>query len=225
MRIFSILMLFSIITASLAGLCFAQSETPDPAEFQEGTEYFRLPSPPTLLAPDDGKIEVTAFFWYGCRSCYQLDSKLEEWSQNLPGDVRLTILPMTAEPPMDVHARIFLTLGKMGLGKKAQQAVFDIFQIDRQPINVIEQLPELAQKLRVKESALKEAYNSADVDAQMQKLEKLMFLYQIEAVPSMAIDGKYIFDLGTAHGSTGYFALADRLIEECRQDRKAAQSK
>ena len=221
MRILSILTLSLLMLIGTAGQLPAQSEKPDPAAFKEGTEYFRLAEPAAFVGLDNSQIEVTAFFWYGCGSCYQLDHMLYDWAQKLPEDVRFTLLPMTDTPPLDVHARIFLTLEKMGLGRDAHQAVFDRFQNERRPINVPEQLPELARLLKVDEGALKAAYNSTEVNDQMQKLDKIMFVYNIQGVPSMVIDGRYVFDLGTAHGSVGYFGLADRLIEERRQARRA----
>lgn len=218
MRILYILTLSLLLLIGAAGYLPAQSEKPDPATFKEGTEYFLLAEPRPMLMPE---IEVTAFFWYGCGSCYNLDPLLFDWAQKLPEDVRFTLLPMTDTPPLDVHARIFLTLEKMGLGREAHQAVFDRFQIARRPINVPEQLPELADVLKVNDEDLIKTYNSPEVSQEMEKMDKIMLSYNIQGVPSMVIDGRYVFDLGTAHGSSGYFGLADRLIEERRQERRA----
>ncbi len=194
----------------------ALAADPDPQTFQEGREYFKLPEPAVLLEPDDGRVEVTAFFWYGCQSCNQLDPLLDKWvEEKLPADkVRFTLLPMTDAPPLDVHARLFLTIEALGLGREAHRAIFDLFQRERQPVNEPSQLGLLARKLNLEEEKVRAAYESAEVEARLQRLEEIMKTYNVLSVPSMVVDGRYSFDLATAHGLKGYLGLTERLVKE-----------
>ncbi len=182
--------------------------------------YDNLSSPARLYGQDDGRVEVLAFFWYGCGACRYIDDALQKWAGELPSDVRFTLLPAAFDYPVDFHARIFLTLRALGLGHEADVRVFRIFQEDRKPVSKKEQLPELARALKLDENKFIAAFDSPEVEAGLERLKKLMNTYDLPGVPAMVIDGKYKFDIGQTQGPDGYFDLADELIERERKDRK-----
>lgn len=192
-------------------------DMPGAGNFQTGREYFELPSPRVLAEKDDGRIEVIAFFWYNCGTCYLIDPKVTAWAETLPDDVRLVRMPFSYNPTLDVHARIFFTLRALGKGHDADLAVFRLFQDQRQPIHDPGQLPRLAKALNINEQDLISAYNSPEVSTRMDQMHKLIAAYNLNGVPSMVINGKYLFDIGTAQGPEGYFQLADFLIARERQ--------
>ena len=81
-------------------------------------------------------------------------------------------------------------------------------------------MPELAKALKIDPEKLTRAFNSAEVSEKMANLDRLMLVYDLPGVPSMVINGKYRFDLGTAHGPDGFLKLADMLIEKERRAEK-----
>ena len=192
----------------------------DKLDFQPGREYVELPGTPVLSETDDGRIEVLAFFWYGCGSCYFVDPEVSAWASRLPADVRFRRLPASFNPTVNFHARIFMTLKALGLDHQVDLSVFELFQDQRRPVNKPEDLPRLAKHLKIDEKKLIETFNSAEVDASMDQLDKLMLAYDLPGVPAMVIDGRYRFDIGTAHGAEGYIQLADLLIAKEREYRK-----
>lgn len=192
----------------------------EPTAFEAGREYEVLPTPPVLAEKDDGRIEVVAFFWYNCGACFALDGQLTAWIDKLPDDVRVVRLPFTYNPALDVHARIFFALREMGLGHEEDVTVFKLFQEKRQPIHKPEDLPILAQALKVDVKELEAAFNSPAVAAKLNQLKKLLVDYSLPGVPSMVIGGKYRFDIGTTQGPEGYFELANTLIERERAAKK-----
>ncbi|MDR1044602.1 MAG: thiol:disulfide interchange protein DsbA/DsbL [Candidatus Adiutrix sp.] len=188
-------------------------------DFQLGREYLQLPGTPVLSEGDDGRIEVLAFFWYNCDHCYRLEPLISAWADRLPADVRFRRLPVVFNPAVAFHARIFMTLRALGLGPQADMTVFRLFHEQRRPVNRPEDLPRLANSLKVNEKKLIETFNSTEVDIHMNQLDQLMLAYDLPGVPSMVIDGRYLFDIGTAHGPDGYLQLADLLIAEEREYR------
>ncbi|MDR2946721.1 MAG: thiol:disulfide interchange protein DsbA/DsbL [Candidatus Adiutrix sp.] len=192
----------------------------DVKNFQPGQEYFELPAPRVLAEPEDGRIEVVAFFWYNCGTCYMMDPQITDWAKTLPADVKMVRLPFAYNPTLEVHARIFFTLEALGLGHEADLTVFRLFQDLRQPVHEPSQLPRLAKALKIDEKKLVDAYNSPAMDIKMSHLNKLMDAYKLQGVPSMVINGKYLFDIGTSHGPDGYFKLAEMLIDRERQAAK-----
>ena len=55
------------------------------AEPVAGQQYVELKSPVPISKP--GKVEVVELFWYGCPHCYQFESTLNPWVEELPEDV------------------------------------------------------------------------------------------------------------------------------------------
>jgi len=212
--------LIAVLAVILSASAILAEDIPDVKDFQMGREYFELPSPRVLAEKDDGRLEVVAFFWYNCGTCYSIDSDITAWAKTLPSDVRFVRMPFAYNPTLDVHARIFFTLQALGQGHEADLAVFNLFQDKRDPVHEPEQLPKLAKALKINEADLIKAYNSPEVSANMAQMHKLLKAYNLQGVPSMVINGKYLFDIGTTHGPEGYFKLADILIDKERQAKK-----
>lgn len=185
--------------------------------------FIEIKGPQVLAEADDGRVEVISFFWYGCGTCSRIDGAVSQWAAGLPQDVRFIRKHVSFGPPVDVHARIFATLRAMKLSHEADLKVFSLFLGDRKPVNSLVDLPRLAKALNVDEKQLIETFNSKEIDEEMAKLEKLMDAYHIESVPSLVIDGKYLFDIGMVRGPQDFLAQAETLINRQRQARKAAK--
>jgi thiol:disulfide interchange protein DsbA len=193
----------------------AQEETQD---FQPGREYVELKKP-LLAEPGDSRLEVIEFFWYGCPHCYAIESQVDAWAAKLPPDVNFIRLPAKFNPPVDFHARIFLTLESLGQGPEIHAKVFRIFQDEGRFINDSEDLPGLAKDLKIDPKVFVLAFNSPAVEARMEALDKLMKAYDLPGVPAMVVTGRYRFDIGTARGPNGMLRLADHLIDRERRSK------
>lgn len=214
----------AMLLGFLMMFCFAApAGAQNSDETQADREYVELPGPPVLYdsQADSRVIEVVSFFWFGCGACYHVDPLITDWAAKLPADVRFVRLPFSYREPTTFHARIFFTLRQLGLDHKADEAVFDLFQQKHQPVSKPEDLPKLAAALKVDLARLTQVFNSPEVTAQMDSLDKLMLAYDLPGVPSMVIDGRYRFDLGTTNGPAGFLEVADKLIEKERQAAKA----
>ena len=214
------------VLASLLGLATgagaADGQTLQEKDFQAGREYVELPGPPVLAEPDDGRIEVISFFWYGCPNCYAVEADLAAWAAKLPPDVRFIRRPAVFKPPIDFHASIFLALAALGYGPEMDTRVFSIFQDEGRFINTPDELPGLAKDLKIDPRTFVAAFNSPAVQAEMTALDKLMAAYDLPGVPALVVAGKYRFDIGTAHGPAGLIKLADILVEKERRTRGKA---
>jgi len=201
------------------GLTFlgAWSATAEAPDYQPGREYVEVPH---YTAESDGRIEVIEFFWYGCPHCYAAEPQIKAWAAKLPPDVHFIRLPAKFNPPVDFHARIFMTLEAMGSGPEIHDKVFRIFQDEGRFINNSEALPGLAKDLKLTPEAFVAAFNSPAVQNRMESLDRLMNAYDIPGVPAMVVAGKYRFDIGTARGPDGLLKLANHLIGMERRDRE-----
>lgn len=189
--------------------------------FEAGVEYLDLASPPTLVAPDDGRVEVTLFFWYGCGACALADPAFTEWARGQPQTVAIAKLPTTYAEPWNMHARIFMTLEEMGVEKNVHLKIFEAFKTPEGMVRTEDDLPDFAKSMGLDADAFMTAYKSAAVDTRMERLMKLVEAYNPQVVPSIVVDGRYITDLGRVEDPTELLELVDVLIEKAEKTRAA----
>ena len=57
-----------------------------------GKDFFLLNDP--LPVKQDGIVEVTEVFWYGCGHCYAMESKFKSWNKTQPDYVNFQKMPV-----------------------------------------------------------------------------------------------------------------------------------
>jgi thiol:disulfide interchange protein DsbA len=65
-------------------------------------------------------------------------------------------------------------------------------------------------------------FNSFAIKGQITKAKDLAKKYEISGVPTMIVNGKYRFDVGSAGGAEQALKLADTLVDKERAASKAA---
>ena len=203
-------LLFSAVFAA-ASLFGAAAHADD---IQAGKQYTELSSPVPVSEP--GKIEVVELFWYGCPHCYHFEPTLNPWVEKLPQDVVFKRVPAMFGGPWDAHGQMFLTLEAMGVEAKVHNAVFDAIQNQRKRLTKPEEMAEFLATQGVDKDKFLATFNSFAIKGQVNQAKELAKKYEITGVPSMVVDGKYRFDLGTAGGPEGVLQVADQLIAKER---------
>lgn len=179
-----------------------------------GKEYIELSNPVPVSKP--GKIEVVELFWYGCPHCYHFEPVINPWVDKLPEDVNFKRIPAMFGGPWDAHGQMFLTLEAMGVEHKVHAAVFDAIQNQRKQLTKPEEMAEFLATQGVDKDKFLTTFNSFAIKGQVQQAKALAKKYEITGVPSMVVNGKYRFDLGTAQGPEGVLNVADQLIAKER---------
>lgn len=206
-------LIFSAVlaTASLIGM----TATATAAEsIEAGKQYVELSSPVPVSKP--GKIEVVELFWYGCPHCYHFEPVINPWIKKLPDDVHFVRIPAMFGGVWDAHGQMFVTLESMGVEDKVHAAVFDAIQQQGKKLANPEDMAEFLATQGIDKDAFLKAYNSFGVKSQVEKDKKLAMAYQISGVPTMIVNGKYRFDIGSAGGPEQALQVADQLIAKER---------
>ncbi|MDR1921158.1 MAG: thiol:disulfide interchange protein DsbA/DsbL [Candidatus Adiutrix sp.] len=211
--------------AAWAPTAYGADQNSGQTDFKLGEHYVELSKPYVKISKSaQHKIETVLFLWYNCPSCYRLDTDINQWVENLPDDVEFIRLPaIFGHPAVDLHARIFMTLEILGADNTVHVKVFDLFQRQKQVVNAVAELPSLAQKLGFDPDKFVETFNSPAVDAEMERVQKLIDIYRVNVVPTIIINGKYAYDSGMVGGVPNFTDLADILIEKERQAANPAQ--
>lgn len=187
------------------------------AEPEAGKQYVELSNPVPVSKP--GKIEVVELFWYGCPHCYQFEPTITPWAKKLPDDVNFVRVPAMFGGVWNVHGQLFIALEAMGVEAKVHDAVFAAIHKEGRKLADEDEMADFLADQGVDKEAFLKTFNSFGVKSQMEKDKKLAMAYQITGVPTMVVNGKYRFDLGTAGGPEQTLKLADFLIEKERAAR------
>ena len=199
----------ALAVASLFAMT-AQADTP----IEAGKQYTVLESPVPVSQP--GKIEVVELFWYGCPHCYAFEPTINPWIAKLPADVHFVRIPAMFGGIWDVHGQMFVTLESMGVESKVHTAVFEAIHKEHKMFKTPEELADYLAPLGVDKGQFISTYNSFAVKGMVEKYKKLALAYGVTGVPTMIVNGKYRFDLGSAGGPEETLKVADMLIQKER---------
>lgn len=197
-----------LASASLLGMT-AHADT-----IEAGKQYVELASPVPVSKP--GQIEVVELFWYGCPHCYQFESTINPWAEQLPEDVNFVRIPALFGGVWNAHGQMFITLENMQVEHKVHTAVFEAIHKQGKKLATPEEMAEFLATQGIDQAAFLKTYNSFGVKSQMEKAKKLAMAYQISGVPVLIVNGKYRFDLGSSGGPQQTLQVADHLIAKER---------
>ena len=199
----------ALVFTSLFGLT-AQAAEP----IEAGKQYVQLSSAVPVSEP--GKIEVVEMFWYGCPHCYAFEPVINPWIEKLPADVHFIRVPAMFGGPWDAHGQLFLTLEAMGVEHKVHNAVFDAIQKQGKRLTKPDEMADFVATQGVDKDKFLATFNSFAIQGQIKQAKELAQKYGVQGVPTMIVNGKYRFDLGTSGGPEQTLNVADQLIAKER---------
>ena len=202
----------ALVSASLFGMSAQAADVP----LEAGKTYVELSNAVPVAAP--GKIEVVELFWYGCPHCYSFEPVVNPWAEKLPADVNFVRIPAMFGGPWDAHGQMFLTLEAMGVENKVHAAVFNAIQKEGKRLVKPDEMAEFLATQGVDKDKFLSTFNSFAIKGQITKAKELAKKYEISGVPTMIVNGKYRFDLGTSGGPEQTLNVADQLIAKERAE-------
>ena len=205
----------ALVSASLFGMSAQAADVPLVA----GETYVELSNPVPVAQP--GKIEVVELFWYGCPHCYSFEPVINPWAEKLPADVHFVRIPAMFGGPWDAHGQMFLTLEAMGVENKVHSAVFNAIQKEGKRLTDKNDMADFLATQGVDKDKFLATFDSFAIKGQISKAKELAKKYEVSGVPTMIVDGKYRFDLGTAGGPEEALNVADQLIAKERAAKAA----
>jgi thiol:disulfide interchange protein DsbA len=189
-----------------------------PAQAQAAEARFRSLKAPAPTDAEAGKIEVVEFFWFGCPHCYSLEPLINTWSRKLPPDV---VFRRQHVPFREVkHQQLYFTLQALGQdNEKVMAAVFNAIHQQRMRMLDPKEMIEVLAPLGVDAKAFNETFNSFGVKTRQARANKLADAYDLDGVPALGVNGKYL----TAPSLAGSNEAALRVVDELvARERKGA---
>ena len=172
------------------------TDTPRTWKFREGQHYERMvPTQPTVGGA--GKIEVAEVFMYGCPHCYSLEPSINAWVENVDPGVRFVRIPAIFNPLAKLHAQLYYTeevLGRNGIldnPANFHAAVFREYHDRNNHLTSEAAIQKLFERYGVSEDEFSRTWNSFEVDQALRIAGDLSRRYNISAVPTIVVNGKY----------------------------------
>ncbi len=183
-----------------------------------GRHYQQLPSKVSTSQPD--KIELVALFSYSCPHCYRLEPTLAEMNETLADDVALVRMPAMFGGFWDLLGQLYYTLEVLKVDPEIHTRVFEAIHIHNRRLDSYKQIARLAAELGVDETRFEKAWNSPAVETRMKIARLRAQQYRVTGVPSLVVNGTYLFDVGMAGSPDQVPVVAEKLIE---RERHSAQ--
>ena len=183
-------------------------------EYQAGQQYQVLPE--AVPTRDSSKIEVVEMFGYMCPHCNHFEPMIENWESKQPQDVDFHAIPVVFGRGWEELARAYYVAELMGKLDETHSAVFHAIHTERKRIFDEDSLAEFYSQFGIPEDEFKKQFNSFAVNMKLKQGQQKAQAYQIEGVPSMIVNGKYLVTGSMAGSNAQMLKVVDYLVEKER---------
>jgi len=202
----------------LALACLAAPSHAQGIHARQNIEY-RLIAPQPVETGD--RIEVIDFFWYGCPHCNQLQPALEGWIRRKPADVALRRVPAILRDSWAPHARIYYALEQLNEVERLHLKVYYSYHVEKLHMSKPDVTVEWAAANGIDRKRWLDAYHSPEVDARVERAQKLSEAYTVAVTPTLVVDGRYLTSGAYVPGADvrDVVSILDDVIRLARQNR------
>ena len=204
-----------IVLAFAAALAVA---VPASAQYTEGKEYLRYKQP--FPVETGRKIEVIEFFSYGCPHCADLEPHLTAWIKRLPPDVQFRRVPVAFQPAWENLGKVYYTLEALGEEAKLSPEVFAAIHGNAR-INLAQEQKffDWAASKGLDRKKVEDTYKSFGVAGKIGRAKQTAQTYNIQSVPTLIVDGKFLVSSSTAGTHERVPGALDAAIAVARAER------
>ena len=169
--------------------------------------------------PDGNRIEVIEFFFYPCPYCNELAPEVERWQKTLPPDVVVRRAPVVRHDSWVPLAKIYFALETLGEVARLHLAVYRSYHTDGLQINREPVVETWAAKNSIDGAKFMASYRSAEVQLKVDLARKMTLDYEVQAMPSFVVDGRYITSSSMTSNVPKVLSVVDSLIRLARKNR------
>jgi len=200
----------------LAAAAWVAMSAASAADLVEGKDYVRLRNPqPTESGK---KIEVIEFFSYGCPHCNDLEPILDAWLAKLPPDVQFRRVPVMFQQRWEALAQVYYTLDAMGDEARLSPEVFKAIHSAELPLYQDKAFFEWAAAHGLDRAKVADVYSSFAVASKVKRAKALAQAYNIDSVPTIVVDGKYVTSSSRVGTHASLPPVIDALIAKARAE-------
>jgi thiol:disulfide interchange protein DsbA len=185
-----------------------------------GDDYTAITPPQP--APPGKTIEVIEFFGFWCPHCYAFLDDFEAWMRRQPVDVSLRYVPVAFRDEMLPLSQAYYALEKLKKVEALHRKLYEAIHRDKRRLSDADSIADFMAANGIDRAQWLATYNSFTVITNTRRSAQVWQAYQVDSVPSMAIDGQYLTapDIVRTHTHADALATADVLIAQARKRRR-----
>ena len=163
-------------------------------------------------------IIIYEFFWYGCPHCYNLEPTMDRIEADLEKDTKLVKLPVALRDSWIPHAKLYYALKQMDKIDQVHNLIFEEIHLEDNRLNTEQQMIDFLGKHGIDTNKFIEKYNSFGTEARIKKASNLAKKYQIDSVPTIIINGKFLTSGSYVSSYDELYSVVNLLVERERND-------
>ena len=182
-KIKSLLVFCALMSAMFSHLSYS-------ADTAKLNGYLTLPQ--AQARGTNGQVEIIEFFSYTCPVCFSYETPLAEWAEKNRERIIFKRIPMRIRPEWAPAQKMYFTLELLDKADGMHKKVFDAIHQEHSSIKSDEAIFNLIEKLGINRQQFSAIYFSAAVQTKVKQALQMQSAYQIDQVPLVAIDGRYL---------------------------------
>ena len=163
-------------------------------------------------------IIIYEFFWYGCPHCYNLEPTMDRIEADLEKDTKVVKLPVALRDSWIPHAKLYYALKQMDKIDQVHNLIFEEIHLEDNRLNTEQQMIDFLGKHGIDTKKFIEKYNSFGTEARIKKASNLAKKYQIDSVPTIIINGKFLTSGSYVSSYDELYGVVNLLVERERND-------
>ena len=163
-------------------------------------------------------IIIYEFFWYGCPHCYNLEPTMDRIEADLEKDTKVVKLPVALRDSWIPHAKLYYALKQMDKIDQVHNLIFEEIHLEDNRLNTEQQMIDFLGKHGIDTKKFIEKYNSFGTEARIKKASNLAKKYQIDSVPTIIINGKFLTSGSYVSSYDELYSVVNLLVERERND-------
>lgn len=179
---------------------------------------FMVLDPPRPAAPG-ATIEVIEFFYYGCPVCYESQPYIARWLERAGPDLSLRRVPVASFEAAENFALTYYALEATGQLAQLHGAVYENHHFDDQRLSEEKNLLDWLARNGVDAEAFRQVRNSAENRARVADGRRIYEDYNVRAVPTFAVDGRFVTSARLAGGVKEMMDVVGYLVDRARRER------
>jgi len=207
-------MLKGISTWAVALVFGLSALTAQAEDWVAGTHYRVIASP--MPTADANKVEVVEAFGYWCPHCNAFEPMLAPWVKELPADVSFENMPVVFSRSHELMARAYYVAELLGIKEQVHQAIYDAIHLQRVRFRDAEQVADLFANYGADRDKVLKEMNGFSVGMKIKMGSSRVKGYEVQGVPSMIVNGKYIVSATEAGSNANMLKVVEHLIEKER---------
>ena len=143
---------------------------------------------------------------------------MERIEADLDKDTKIVKLPVALRDSWIPHAKLYFALQQMGKIDQVHNLIFEEIHLEDNRLSTEQQMIDFLGKHGIDTNEFMEKYHSFGTEARIKKASNLAKKYQINSVPTIIVNGKYLTSGSYVSSYDELYSVINLLIERERND-------